>query len=50
MILVTGGAGLVGKELIRQLLVRDKPVRAIYNKTPITDISDPKLQVVQCDI
>ena len=50
MILVTGGAGLVGKELIKQLLDKGKTVKAIYNKTAITGYNDPKLQLVQCDI
>ncbi|MEO8771383.1 MAG: NAD-dependent epimerase/dehydratase family protein [Ferruginibacter sp.] len=50
MILVTGGAGLVGKELIKQLLAKGSTVRAIYNKTAITDFKDSKLQLVQCDI
>ena len=48
-ILVTGGAGLVGNELIHQLLQDGFKVRAIYNHTPIT-ISHPKLQTDQCDI
>ena len=34
MVLVTGGAGLVGKELITQLLAKGKQVRAVYNKKP----------------
>src|SRR4051812_17750687 len=49
MILVTGGSGLVGKELLMQLLSHGKSIKAIYNKTPI-GINDPRLQQVQCDI
>ena len=48
-ILVTGGAGLVGNELIHQLLQDGFKVKAIYNNTPIT-ISHPNLQTDQCDI
>lgn len=50
MILVTGGSGLVGKELITQLLEQGKKVRAIYNKTPLPDFHSPNLQQVQCNI
>ncbi len=50
MILVTGGSGLVGKELIKQLLAKGKRVRAIYHKTPIKDFTDPNLEIVQADI
>ncbi len=48
-ILVTGGAGLVGKEIINQLLENGQRVLAIYHSTPIS-ISHPLLEVVQCDI
>lgn len=48
-ILVTGGAGLVGNELIKQLLVAGEKVKAIYHSTPIR-ISDPNLESCQCDI
>lgn len=48
-ILVTGGAGLVGNELIKQLLQAGENVKAIYHSSPIS-ISHPSLSVVQCDI
>ena len=48
-ILVTGGAGLVGNELIDQLLSEGFKVKAIYNNTPIK-IAHPNLQTDQCDI
>lgn len=50
MILVTGGAGLLGNELIKQLLDSGKEVRAIYNKTPLQNFNSLKLQQVKCDI
>ncbi len=49
MILVTGGSGLVGAEVINQLLVAGNTVRAIYNSTPIAFAGD-NLQTLQCDI
>ncbi|MEO8819583.1 MAG: NAD-dependent epimerase/dehydratase family protein [Ginsengibacter sp.] len=48
-ILVTGGAGLVGSELIKQLLNAGEKVKAIYRSTPIA-ISHPLLEIFQCDI
>jgi dihydroflavonol-4-reductase len=48
MILVTGGAGLVGNEVINQLLALGKKVKAIYNSTKIE--ARQNLVVVQCDI
>jgi dihydroflavonol-4-reductase len=50
MILVTGGSGLVGNELITQLLAQGKAVRAIYNKTPLANFNSSLLQQFQCDI
>lgn len=48
-ILVTGGSGLVGNELIKQLLYGGNKVKAIYHTTPI-NISHPDLEIVNCDI
>ena len=41
MILVTGGSGLLGKELITQLLAQGRKVTAIYNKTLLPDFNSP---------
>jgi len=50
MVLVTGGAGLLGRELITQLLSSGKDVTAIYNKTKPEGFSSGRLRIVQCDI
>ena len=50
MILVTGGAGLVGKELITQLLGKGENVTAIYNKTMLPHFNSALLQQVHCNI
>ncbi len=49
MILVTGGSGLVGSELISQLLAQGNKIKAIYNSTRLT-ISHQDLIPVKCDI
>ena len=48
-ILVTGAAGLVGKELTKQLLAKGYKVNAIYHSRPL-NISHPNLIIQQCDI
>jgi nucleoside-diphosphate-sugar epimerase len=48
-ILVTGGSGLVGNELITQLLNADERVTALQHTSSI-NISHPNLSIVQCDI
>jgi dihydroflavonol-4-reductase len=50
MILVTGGSGLVGKELISQLLATGEKVVALYNKTQLPAFNSPLLRQVQCNI
>lgn len=48
-ILVTGSAGLVGSELVKQLLASGERVKALFHNTPI-EISHPHLSAVKCDI
>lgn len=49
MVLVTGGSGLLGRELIIQLISQGKEVTAIYNHTAL-ELSLKGLKKVQCDI
>ena len=48
-ILVTGATGLVGSELVKQLLEKGYNVTALYNSTSL-DTTHPNLTVRQCDI
>ena len=48
-ILVTGAAGLVGYELVKQLLDNGEKVKAVYHSSPLS-LSHPNLETVQCDI
>ena len=50
MILVTGGSGLLGAELITQLLAAGKKVRALYHNTPLPDFDSENFETFQCDI
>ncbi len=48
--LVTGAAGLLGIELVNQLLAKGVKVKAVYNKTPIKIANHNLLQIVHCDL
>jgi dihydroflavonol-4-reductase len=50
MILVTGGAGLLGQELITQLLSNGETVVAIFNKTSLKDFNHKNLIQRHADI
>ena len=50
MILVTGGAGLVGSQLIRSLLLAGCRVRAIFNKTPLPFFTEGQVEQYPCSI
>ena len=50
MILVTGGAGLLGNALIDMLLENCEHVRAIYNSTALTINPTSNFETFKCDI
>ncbi len=50
MILVTGGSGLVGTELITQLLRQGRKIKATYNKTPLPAFNNKNITAFKCDI
>lgn len=50
MVLVTGGSGLVGEELIRQLLAKGNRVRALVNRSSLGLPDSPLLERFTCDI
>lgn len=50
MILVTGGSGLVGAELISQLLQQGENVIAIYHNSLLQDAGNENLVAIKCDI
>ena len=48
-VLITGSGGLLGNELLKQLLKEGYKVKAIYHSTPLS-FSHPNLEREQCDI
>jgi nucleoside-diphosphate-sugar epimerase len=49
-ILVTGASGLLGNELVLQLLSAGKKVKAVYHKTLLDQINHVNLEKVPCDL
>ncbi|MBU3714801.1 MAG: NAD-dependent epimerase/dehydratase family protein, partial [Ferruginibacter sp.] len=49
-VLVTGAAGLIGNELVHQLLRNGVTVKALYHRTPLKNFDSRLLQIQQCDL
>lgn len=50
MILVTGGTGLLGRELLQQLLLEGHHIKALYNKTPLPVFNYGNIEQIHCNI
>lgn len=50
MILVTGSAGLLGNEVVHQLLQQGKAVKIMYNQTVQALAGQPGITAVQCNL
>ena len=49
-VLVTGSAGLLGRELVSQLLAQGKTVTALYNKKTLEIPATENLKLLRCDV
>lgn len=50
MVLVTGSAGLLGHEVVQQLLQQGKPVTIMYNQTMPALAQNPGVKAVKCNL
>lgn len=49
MILVTGGSGFLGLQLLQLLVLREQPIKAVYNST-LPQFQHPLIEWVQADL